>query len=161
VPQDRALEFPESWARLDPKLLAQDQSALAVDLEGFCLPTSSIERCHKLAAGPLAKWIHVDELAELPDEGVVSPEREVGIDPILHRHKPELLEPIRLWAGECFVGQIGESRPAPELERRSKTLGGGSRIAVVQELAPFACEAGEPVRNELLRPDVKGVAGRL
>ena len=137
VPQDRALEFPESRARLDPQLLAQGGSSFAVDLQSFCLPTSPVERCH------------------------VAPERELGVDPILHRRKPKLLEPLSLWARECFVCQIGESRPAPELERRSKTLGGGSWIIVIQELPPFACEAGEPVRIELVLPDVKGIARRL
>jgi hypothetical protein len=161
VPQDRTLEFPESRARLDPQLLAQGGSSFAVDLQSFCLPTSPVERCHELAAGTLAEWIGVDKLAEFPDEHVVAPEREVGVDPILDRGKPKLLEPLSLWARECLVCQIGESRPAPELERRSKTLGGGSRIIVVQELPPFACEAGEPVRIELVLPDVKGVARRL
>jgi hypothetical protein len=159
--QDRTLELPESRTRLDPQFLAQGHSAFAVDLEGFCLPTSSVERRHELAAGPLAKWMDVDELAELADERIVAPEREVGVNPILHRRKPKLLEPLSLWARECFVRQIRESRPPPELERRSKTLAGGSRIAVVQELPPFACKAGEPVRIELLLADAQGVTGRL
>jgi hypothetical protein len=161
VPQDRTLEFPESRARLDPQLLAQGGSSFAVDLQSFCLPTSSIERCHELAAGPLAKWIHVDELAELPGERVVSAEREVGVDPILRCRQPKLLEPLSLWTRERLVRQIGEGRPAPELERRAKALGGSSRIVVVQELPPFAREAGKPVRVELFLPDAKGVAGRL
>ena len=44
-------------------------------------------------------------------------EREVGLDPLLERRQPQILEPSRLDARERLVGELGQRRPAPQGER--------------------------------------------
>ena len=58
-----------------------------------------------------------DERLQLADERAVPAEREIGVDPVLERGEPELLEPVRLRPRERLVREVGERRAAPERER--------------------------------------------
>ena len=57
-------------------------------------------------------------------ERVVATERQLGVDPLLGRDEPQLLEPVDLGAGEVLVGEIRERIAAPEtkcrVERRER-----------------------------------------
>ena len=45
---------------------------------------------------------------ELADELRVPAEREVGLDPLLQRRKPEILQAPRLGAGKRLTGELGQ-----------------------------------------------------
>ena len=52
-----------------------------------------------------------DECLEHADDFVVMAEREIGVDPLLHRHQPEFLESGELDLGEALVGDVREGAP--------------------------------------------------
>jgi len=54
--------------------------------------------------------------------------REIGVDAILERGEVKLPKPVDLTLRPRFVSELGEWRPAPELERLSEPLGRGRRI---------------------------------
>ena len=70
-------------------------------------------------AQPLACRMLSYERLELGDQRGVMTEREVGLDAVLERDQPQLLEPRDLVLRERLVGEIGQRRPAPERERGS------------------------------------------
>ena len=74
------------------------------------------------------------------------PERELGVNPLLERREPKLLEPFDGRTGELLVGEVGKRQPAPELERLVEQRGHG-RGVVARAGAPGlrrqALEAGE------------------
>lgn len=75
----------------------------------------------------LPKRVALDERVELGHESVVLTERKPCVEPFLQRGQPQLFEPLRFDAEERLVGDVGESRPAPEVERtveRGERLGG-------------------------------------
>ena len=110
-------------ARVDPELLEQGRSSLAIHLEGLGLTPRAIEREHELAAQPLAQRMLGHEGLELADEVVVAAEREVGVDPALERRDAKLLELEDRRLGERLVGEVGEGRSAPQRERLAQLVG--------------------------------------
>ena len=57
------------------------------------------------------------------------PERELGVDPLLDRDEPQLLEPLDLAAGELLVREVAERVAAPERERGLERLERLGRLA--------------------------------
>lgn len=47
-----------------------------------------------------------DQLLELANELGMTAKREVGVDPLLQRNEPEILEPPRLDAGEVVIREL-------------------------------------------------------
>jgi hypothetical protein len=91
----------------------------------------------------------------------VPPECEVGLDPLLERGEPCVLEPRSGVSCEGLGLELGERRAAPELERLGKALCRGLRVAGAQELAPLSGEALEAIEVELALFDAQRVARRL
>ena len=58
-----------------------------------------------------------DQRLELADELSVATERQVGLDPLLERGQPHVLEPPRLDARKRLLAELRERRPAPESKR--------------------------------------------
>ena len=63
-----------------------------------------------------------DEHLDLTDELCEAAEREVGLEPPLERHQAELFEAENLRLRERLVGEVGERRPAPEVESFAQPL---------------------------------------
>jgi hypothetical protein len=61
---------------------------------------------------------------QLPDELALPPEREVGLDPVLDRRQPQVLDARDLWLGEGLVRELPERRPPPQVERLSDARSG-------------------------------------
>ena len=62
-------------------------------------------------------------------------ERELRVDPLLERREAQLLEPLEAARGERLVGEVGERRPAPEVERLAEQR--GRRAGVVARTRPL------------------------
>ena len=155
------LELLQFEARLDPELLAERLSRPAVELERVGLAARAVERQHQLRPRPLAERLARDELLQLGDQARVPPEREVGLDPLLERGEPSVLEPRPRVSREGLGLELGERCAAPELERLGKALSRGLRVAGDQELAPLSDEALEAIEIELALFDAQRVARRL
>ena len=61
---------------------------------------------------------------------------EVGLDPRAEAAEAQIVEPRDLGLGEALVGDVGERRPAPELERVPQRGGRLPRLAARELLAP-------------------------
>ncbi len=115
--QDRALQLLQSGTRLDTEILDEDPARVPVDSECLRLPTRPVQRRHQASPQPIPKGVPGDERLELPDQLVVAPEGEVGVDPELERREAYLLEPRRRSLCKTLVGEIRERRAPPQRER--------------------------------------------
>ena len=88
---------------------------------------------------------------EFADERAVPSERQVGIDPLLDRRQPALLEPVDLDAHDRIEFEVGEGPPTPEHLCRPKRARGGDRIADGQRVAALSNEVLELLEVELAR----------
>src|SRR5205085_6505840 len=84
-----------------------------------------------------------------------------GLDPLLERGEPGVLEPRSRVTGERLGLELGERRAAPELERLGEALRRGLRVAGAQKLATLSDEALEAIEVELALFDAQRVARRL
>ncbi len=82
VIQDLPLEALQLPARLDAELVDERPSRGLVDVERVRLAPRAIEREHQLATQPLLEWMLGDEGLELGDQGGVTAELEVRLDPL-------------------------------------------------------------------------------
>jgi hypothetical protein len=100
-----------------PELLDQRPAPALEHVERVRLPAAAVEREHQLAAQAFAKHVLGDERLELRHQLVMAAERQVGVDAILERGQPELLQPGDLALRERFAVKIGQRLSAPERER--------------------------------------------
>ena len=118
--QDRLLELSERTPGLDPQLVDECVPAVSVRRERLGLPARAVEREHQLLARPLSERMLGDEGLELTDELAVPPGGEVCVDPLLEAAQVELVQSGDLALGEVRIGELGQGRPAPELERLAR-----------------------------------------
>ena len=57
------------------------------------------------------------ERGRVCDHGVVTAKLDLGLQPILERGQPELVQPGDLFLQERLEREVGKRRPAPERER--------------------------------------------
>ena len=153
--QDRALELLEAGSRLEPQLLAHRLARAPEHLERGGLPVAAVEGEHELPAQPLAGRVLGGERLELGHQRAVTAELEVGLDPILERGEPELVQPRDLGLRERLVADVLVRRPAPQLER----LAEGRRRRLGRLRAPASREALEPLEVELAGLQAQAIAG--
>ena len=124
VGEDRLVELVELGARLDPELLDEHLAGVAVGLQRVGLAAAAVEREHQLRVQPLAPRVLAGELLELADELGVTPGGEVGLDAHLHGREVLLFQARDLSRRERRRGELGERRPAPQLQRLAQLRGG-------------------------------------
>src|SRR5581483_6414268 len=113
LPEDRALEVPKGEARLEPELLVEDAPGLARKLERVGLAAAPVEREHEQRPQPLAERIARHEARKLGDGGTTAPALDLGVEPLLRRPDPQLLERRPLPGHERQV-ELGERLAAPK-----------------------------------------------
>ncbi len=155
--QHPPLELLQLRRRVEPELVGEREPRRPVDLERLRLAAAAVEREHQLAAQPLAQGVRSDQLLQLPDERSVPAEPELGVDPLLLRRHAQLVETCGLEPREVLLLEIGERRPAPELERIAEQPGLRRRLRVSCLLQ----QALEAVAIDGIPPDDEPVAGRL
>ena len=151
LPQDRLLELLQRSPRLKPELGDERFPRVAVHGQRLGLTTRSIQRKHQLRAQPLTQREPVDQRVQLADKCCVLPQRKVGIDPILKRSQPLLLEPRDLALRERLIGEVRQRRPAPQSQCPTKTVTRDSRVSILQRAATLSDH-----RIELLDIDPAG-----
>ena len=114
-----------------------------------------------MGSRPLAERLARDELLQLGDQARVPPECEVGLDPLLERGEPGVLEPRSGVSCEGLGLELGERRAAPELEGLGKALCRSLRVTGAKELTPLSGEALEAIEVELALFDAQRVSRRL
>ena len=114
--EDRLLEAAQLLAGLDPELLDQNATRLAIGSECIRLAPGAVEGQDLLPAQPLTQRMLRHERLQLARERGVAPGGEVGLDPLLQHRDPQLLEPLHLRLRPALVAEVRERRPAPEVE---------------------------------------------
>ncbi len=101
-----------------------------------------------------------DEFLELGDELRMTTEGDVGIDPILERREPQLLEALAGCRSERLVGEIGEWRPSPEVERLAEERGRRARVVTRPRTLGLGRQVLEAREVEVIVADPECVSGR-
>ena len=126
--EDGGLEPTERRARLDTQLVCEHTPGLAIGLERVRLPARAVERDHELASQPLVERMLRDERLELADQLEMTSQGKLGLHACRDTGDTEILEPRDRALGKGLVDEVGERRPAPELERVAQRLGGRRRL---------------------------------
>ena len=146
-------------ARLDAQLLVERPPRLTVRRQCFRLPSGAVEREHELGAQVLAERMLGDQHLELRDQLAGAAEGKVGVEAVLHRLEPQLVQPGDLRRNGVLVEDVLERPPAPEGECSSERLTRPCGL-VLEHSARGACEALEARCIELVEIDPERVAGR-
>ena len=121
--EDPELESFERRPGLDPYLLDQHLTCIAICLQCVRLPAGAVEREDQLGARPFPERVLGDETLQLRDELRLSSEREICIDPILERDEPPLFETPGLNGNGAFLRDVAEGHTAPKGQRVRKCVG--------------------------------------
>ena len=143
---------------VEAELAIERLARIAVGLERLGLAAGPVERQHQLRPQSFAGWMVRDQPLQLRDQRLVAAEGEVGLDPILDRDQPRLLEPGDLVLGERLIGEVGERRPAPERERLIEARRRSVGVAAVERLAALGGEPGETLRVDVVGARLEDVA---
>jgi hypothetical protein len=159
LPEDRALQLVQRGAGLEPQLLSQRVPRLPEHRERVGLPVAPVEGEHQLPAEPLAAPVLGDQRFELCDQIAMAPEREVGVDPVLERRQPQLLQPRHLGLRERFVADVLVGLAAPQPERLAEARLRRAGLAP-RQLGAAACDQElEPLEVQLTGREAEPVAG--
>jgi hypothetical protein len=115
--QDRSLQLAQRHTRLDPDFADERLARPPVGIQSVCLSARSIQREHELGPESLPQWMVLDQPFQLRDGVRVATELEVGVDPLLERREPCLLQTCDLVLGERLGRELDERGPPPAGER--------------------------------------------
>ena len=158
--EDRQLKLPELRARLNRQLLGKQRAPGAVGFQRLGLAAGPVQREHQLPAEPLAQGMLGNQLLKLGTEGAVSAERQLRLDPVLHRGQAARLEPLHLEPGKRFELKIGQRPAAPQRLRVAQQHRGPARITVLQRVTALGHPLVECVQVQLALFDAEQVPGR-
>ena len=156
--EDAQLELAQRRPGSMPSSLDERPASALEHLQRVGLPAAAVEREHQLAAQALAEHVLGDERLELRHQVVMAAERQVGVDAILERGEPQLVQPGDLALRERLAAEIGQRLAVPQRERIAQARRPLGRI--VPRLAPRrpATRTG-PGRPRAAR-DLQQIAGR-
>ena len=159
--EDRAFQPLQSRTRLEPELVCEGPARLLIRVECFGLPISAVQGKHQLAACSLAQGPLPHDRLELGNELGMAPKGEVGLDPLLERGEPQLLEAQHGASRKCLETQIGERRTSPELERRRNAPAASSARPTESARRPRSasssnrCRSSSPGRTRATYPGAR------
>ena len=111
------MQAPQRFPGVDAELVGEQIADPPVGGERFGLPAAPVQRQHELDVQPLPQRMLAGQLLQLGGDRVGPAQRQVSLDPGLKRGQPQLLQPGRLGPDGRVVGQVGEHRAAPQIQR--------------------------------------------
>ena len=155
--EDAQFELHQRGSRVDTELLDKRPAPALERVQRVGLPAAAIEREHQLAAQALAEQVLADERLELRHQVVMAAERQIGVDSILERGQPELIQPGDLALCEPLAVKIGQRFSAPERKRLAQARRPPDGIVAGPCLGDQRLKAG---KVDIARRDVQQIAGR-
>ena len=127
--EDRALEFAQPLAGLDPELPDEDPAGVLIGLQRLGLPVAAVQSEHELRPEALPVRVLVDEGLELNHHLGVPRQSQLRVDQLLDGRHSQIVQPVDFVPGEGLIGQVAQRTAAPE-ERRieSADFGGDSTV---------------------------------
>ena len=135
--------------------------AVLVRRQRVGLPSGAVEGDHQLSRERLAVGMLCRQLLQLGDELAVASEHQVGLDPILDRREPELVETVGLAPRPLLVGEVGEGAAPPQRECLAETCARLLRSQLPERLSAFRGELLEARDVEVSGVQIEHVAGAL
>ena len=151
--------FGEVWTRVGAQLVGQRAAGVFERGQRVGRPSRGGERADELRARTFPQRLRGDGLPQLGEDVLGPPERQPGLDVIVRRVGPQLLEPGGLGGGERRVGQVGERRPAPQRHRIAENGRRPRVLAVLQQRTAFARKGFEGGCVHFVRFDDQPVPG--
>ena len=156
--EDRALELPEPFARLYAELFDERGTGVLVGLKRLGLTVRAIQGEHQLGAQPLPVRMLSDQRLQVLDHLGMAAERELGVDQLLERGDPEVIQACHLRLRERLERELRERLAAPQRQRLLERGHGRLGASRGQLRAPLRDEPLEAVRVEGLRVERQLVA---
>ena len=153
-----------SWSRsssgpgLSPSCSDRTASELLVDLERFGLPTAAVKREHQLAAQTLPQRLARDQVTQLPNHAVRLAERQISVNPLLHRTEIKLLQLRNRRLCERVIGKLSQRRTPPHAERITQRARRRFRPLCRKRIASLVSQLVEQLEVQLPRRDPQRVA---
>jgi hypothetical protein len=122
--EDRLVQAAELGSWLDPDLLHERVTGVAIRLQRGGLPATAVQREHPLPVEPLAQRVDLDQRVQARCDLGMPSRGQVGLDGQLRRLDPQLLEPADRRRRERLVGDVREGGPAPQRERVARGVAG-------------------------------------
>ena len=94
-----------------------------------------------------------DQRLQLLDDLRMALESEVGLDALLDRREPQLLQPGNGSLGEALAAEVGERQPAPQPERLAQMRGRLLRLTGRERRSPILEQPLEASQVELVVVD--------
>ncbi len=132
--QDLELDARDRRRRLDAETLAQGLSESLEGTQRVRLASTAVQRDHQLAPQRLVEGMLGDLRFDLPDDGIVVPEREFRIDPDPDASTVEFVESRRFPGSNATICKVDQGFAAPQ---RPGLPGSSAR-----EVGPGARERG-------------------
>ena len=132
--EDHLLQRAGLRGRLEAPLLVEGAARRLVRVERLLLPAGPGEREHQETAEALAVRVLRSERGSIGDHVVVAPELDLGLDAVLERREPELVQPRDLCLEEALVSrgrQTASRARAPSASRSpaDRSAGGSGRAS--------------------------------
>jgi hypothetical protein len=158
--QDRLLEPPHRWARLEAQFVVQQRAPGPICRQHVRLATGPIQRQHQLLAQPLAQREARQQRLQLRHQRAIAPQRQLGLDAFLHGRQSDVLEPANLDVDGQPCIQVGERRPAPHRKRGRQALRRALRRPGVKRATAFVEQPLKAIYVELVRRDAQQIPRR-
>jgi hypothetical protein len=159
VAENRQLELPQLFARLQAELVVEYPAQVAVSGKRVGLATRPVEGEHLEPAEVFAVRVLADERFELGDRSGVLPEREPGLEARLERSEAKLFEPADLVARKLLVPELGERRPSPEAECLVQLLCCATGVTAGEEIGSAGEQSLESFRVQIVGLEPQQIAG--
>jgi hypothetical protein len=121
--EDPLLQPLQLLARFDPELLHQLRPRPAIGGQRVGLAAGPVQRQHQLSVEGFAEGVRTGQGFEFGDQLAVPAHLELGLDPLLQRGQPEVLQTLGGSCGKRWLPNIHQWSPPPQCERRSEELG--------------------------------------
>ncbi len=123
VAQDRDLQLAQHGTRLDPEVVAKLRGQPPEGFERLGRATAPVQSEHLRADQALAARMLGDQRGQFTGQLDMPTELEFGLDPVLQRGQPLLLQAGANPLAQSVGRRVGERRTAPQLQRRTQAGG--------------------------------------
>ncbi len=159
VEHDPLFQLGEFGRGIETQLLAQPSAQRAERSQCVALATCPIQRQHQVRRQSLSQRMLADQALELTDQLACPARPQIGIDAVLDRCHPQLVQPSDLGLGERLERELLQGATTPQRQRLTEHQRRRRRIGVEQRPA-LPSQRLEPDRIDVLGNDVQDVTGR-
>jgi hypothetical protein len=134
--EDALLEVPKRRAGVDAEFVCQGASGPVEGVERLALPPGPVQGQHQLAPQRLPERVSGDQIFQFADHLEVASGGQLGLDALLHRAQPGLLQAPDLALGERHMSQILERRAPEQRDPVAQSIARGRVLSTQRHPGP-------------------------